>query len=236
MASKNQELPDEPSSFASNLAGIPSFLIDPEGAAKRVRSKWFWVTPLLLWCIIAVVVSIYLAPIAIHAAAVSAPPDGITSEQYAKNMAIGMKVGSFISPITVAVISALAALLLFGMATVMGISAKFGQLFNLVTGCGIITMLGQIATTLVLHFKGEVSSMAELKPPMGPDIFLPEGSNKYLVAAGSAFSLFQIWWVVMMVLIFAAAFRVTKMKSFIAVFPLWLIGLLLSLVGAAFQK
>ena len=52
MATKAEALPSEPTSFASDLAGIPSFLIDPESAARRVRSKWFWVGPIVLSAII----------------------------------------------------------------------------------------------------------------------------------------------------------------------------------------
>jgi hypothetical protein len=145
------------------------------------------------------------------------------------------KFGPYFVPI-VLLIYALSAGILLAMSAIMGMEAKFGQLFNLIAGCGLIQSLGTIASAAVLHFKGEVSSMAELRPAMGLDIFLPEGTNKYLVAIASAFSIFQIWWFVMMVLIFAIAFRVGKGKAFAAVFPLWLVGLGFLLLGAAFQK
>ena len=159
-----------------------------------------------------------------------------SSEQYSERVGIGMKFYSYFSPILVVFFYTIATLLLLAMSTVTGISARFGQLFNLVAGCGLIQSLAAIASAMIIHFKGEISSMAELKPAMGLDIFMPEGANKYLVAAGSAFSVFQIWWVVMMVLIFAAAFKVSKGKAFTAVFPLWLLGLCLALLGAVFQK
>lgn len=236
MAIKNEEIPNEPSSFASDLAGIPSFLIDPEGAAKRVRSKWFWIAPMLISGIVAVAAYYYIMPFAIHAASVSPVPEGATPEQYVKGVETFMKFSTYVAPIFVGVISLIEALVLLAMAAVLGVSARFGQLFNLVAGCGIIQTLGAIASSTILHFKGEVSSMAELRPAMGFDIFLPEGANKYLVASGSMFSVFQMWWVVMMVLIFAVAFRVSKGKAFAAVFPLWLLGLAFSLLGAIFQK
>jgi len=235
MAVKEQALPSEPSNFASDLAGIPSFLIDPESAAPRVRSKWFWIGPTLLSIIIGVAVLKHNAPYIIHAAAVSPVPDGMTSEQFNKGAEMQAKLGPYFVPLVLLFYAIFAGLLL-AMSAVLGVGAKFGQVFNLIAGCGIIQSLGTIAAAAVLHFKGEVSSMAELTPAMGLDIFLPEGTNKYLVAAGSAFSIFQIWWVVMMVLIFAAAFKVTKGKAFTAVFPLWLLGLCLALLGAVFRK
>jgi hypothetical protein len=162
-------------------------------------------------------------------------PDGMTSEQFNKGAEMQAKFGPYFVPI-VLLIYALSAGILLAMSAVMGVEAKFGQLFNLVAGCGLIQSLATIASAAILHFKGEVSSMAELRPAMGLDIFLPEGTNKYLVALASSFSIFQIWWFVMMVLIFAIAFRVSKGKAFAAVFPLWLLGLGFLLLGAAFQK
>jgi hypothetical protein len=236
MAVKEQALPSETSSFGSDLAGIPGFLIDPESAAPRVRSKWFWIAPLLFSVIIGAAVTIHNVPYMIHAAAVSPVPDGVTSEQFNKGVEMQAKIGPYVILPFVLLIYAISAGLLLAMSAVLGVEAKFGQLFNLIAGCGLIQSLGTIASAAVLHFKGEVSSMAELRPAMGLDIFMPEGTNKYLVAAGSAFSIFQIWWVVMMVLIFAAAFKVSKGKAFSAVFPLWLLGFCFGLLGAAFQK
>jgi hypothetical protein len=201
-----------------------------------VHSKWFWVAPLLIASAIGIVVAIFMTPIAIHAAAVSPPPNGATSEQYAHGVAMYMKVTTFVIPIITAVFWLVSAAILLGLAVVMGVQARFGALFNLVAGCGLIQSLGGIAAALILHFKGEVSSMAELKPAMGLDIFMPEGTNKFLVALGSSFSIFQIWWVVMIALVFAAAFRTSKGKGFAAALPLWAVGLAFSLLGAAFQK
>ncbi len=61
----------ESAGFASDLAGLSSFFIDPEGAAKRVHGKWFWIVPLLVCSIIAIGVGIYMAPMIVHVAAVS---------------------------------------------------------------------------------------------------------------------------------------------------------------------
>jgi hypothetical protein len=236
MATKHEVIPNETSGFLSDLAGLPSFLIDPESAAKRVHSKWFWIAPLLVASIVAVAVSAYITPYALHAASVSPLPDGVTAEQYTHGVAIAMKFTTYSSPILTVVIWAIEAVILLGIAVVTGVSARFGAFFNLVAGCAMIQSLAAIATALILRFKGEVSSMAELRPAMGLDIFMPEGTNKYVVAAGASFSVFQIWWLVMMALIFAAAFRVSKAKGFAVVLPLWVFGLLLGLFGAVFQK
>jgi hypothetical protein len=77
--------------------------------------------------------------------------------------------------------------------------------------------------------------MAELRPALGFDIFLPEGSNKFLAAFLGYFSVFEIWWIVMIVLIFSAAFRVSKGKAFSVVLPLILLNVILRVGTAAFS-
>ena len=233
MANQEPEIITEKNSLATDVAGLPSFLIDPEAAARRVRSKWFWIVPSVLSLIIGVLVFEHNVPYMLHAASVSPLPDGVTSEQFMKGVGIQAKFGPFFLPL-ILVFYAFDAGILLAMSVFMGVTAKFGQLFNLVAGCGIIQSLALIASAAILHLKGEVSSMAELRPAMGLDIFMPEGTNKYLVAFGSMFSLFQIWWVVMMVLIFAVAFRVSKGKAVVAVLPIWLLGLGFTLLGALF--
>ena len=180
MPAQIQEMPNEKSGFVSDLAGVPSFFIDPEGAAKRVHSKWFWVIALVIASIVAVAVSFVTMPIALHAASVSPPPDGVTTEQMVSRTEIGLKVVRYASPIITAIFWLLEAAIMLGIATIMGVEARFGALFNLVAGCGLIQSLAAIAAGLILHFKGEVSSMAELRPAMGLDIFMPEGTNKFL--------------------------------------------------------
>jgi hypothetical protein len=96
-------------------------------------------------------------------------------------------------------------------------------------------MLAALAGLTVLKAKGEASTMAELNPPLGLDIFLSAGANKYLTAIVGFFSLFEIWWAVMMVLILSAAFRISRGKAFAIVLPLLLLGLVFRLAGAMFQ-
>jgi hypothetical protein len=78
--------------------------------------------------------------------------------------------------------------------------------------------------------------MAELRPALGLDIFLPEGTNKYATAFLGYFSIFEIWWIVMVVLVFSTSFRVSKGKAFAAVLPLVMVSILLRIGAAALQR
>jgi hypothetical protein len=240
MATMVPDLPSEqPESFADDLAGMGSFFIDPPGAARRVFTKWFWVGPIVLFSIVTIIVGNIMMPIIRHAMEVSPVPPNVTPEQYARGMEIGLKiqrVAMYFAPITTAVLFAVQALILLGMSSIMGVTAKFRWLFNLVAGCGLIQLLASIATIVILRARGEVSTMAELRPALGLDIFLPGGANKVLTALLGYFSVFEIWWVVMAVLVFSAAFRVSKGKAFTVVLPLILLSLVFRVVGAVFQR
>ena len=240
MSTLAPELPAErPESFGDDLAGMGSFFIDPNGAARHVFKKWFWVGPLIVVSVVSLIGGYLTLPIVQHVLEVTPPPPNVTPEQYQKGVDIGMMVQRILmycAPVVAGVIYAIEALILLGMSAAMSVTTKFRWLFNLVAGCALISLLARIATVVILKAKGEVSTTAELQPPLGLDIFMPEGANKIATGFLGYFSVFEIWWIVMMVLIFSTAFRTSKGKAFMAVLPLILLSILFRVVGAAFQK
>lgn len=240
MSTMVPELPAERhESFIDDLAGMGNFLIDPTGAAKRVFSKWFWVGPLIIVSAIAIVAGYIRMPITQHVMETMPLPANANPEQFQRGMELSMKLQSIFiwcAPIATAALFAIDALILLATSSVVSVTAKFLWLFNLVAGCSLIQGLAAIASVVILRAKGDISTLAELQPPLGLDIFMPEGANKYAVAFLGYFSLFEIWWIVMMVLIFSKAFRVSKGKAFGIVLPLILLSLILRVVFAALQR
>lgn len=240
MATLVPEMPtDRPENFATDLAGMGNFFIDPAGAAPRIFRKWFWIGPLVLFSIVSITASTMMMPLMRHVMEVAPIPSNVTPEQYQKQMEMGLKIQSvaiYFAPLFGAVLYAIQAAILLGMSSIMSVPAKFLSMFNLVAGCSLIQLLASIASLVILKAKGEVSTMAELRPALGLDIFLPEGSNKFLAAFLGYFSVFEIWWIVMIVLIFSAAFRVSKGKAFSVVLPLILLNVLLRVGAAAFSR
>jgi hypothetical protein len=240
MAIVAPEMPAEhPESFGSDLAGMANFFMDPGGAAKYVFRKWFWVGPLILVGLVSFVVYYLMLPMIQHVIEVNPQMASAPPEQYQKTIDFLMtmqRVIAFLMPVFIAGLWAISALILMAMCSVLGVNARFVQLFNLLAGCSLITMLAGIASFIILKSKGEVSTQAELRPALGLDIFMPEGANKYAVALLGYFSVFELWWIVMMVLTFSAAFRVSKGKAFSIVLPLIALAILFRVVGAAFQK
>ncbi len=240
MSTTVPELPAERrESFADDLAGMGNFFIDPAGAAKRVFRKWFWVGPLIVASVVAIVAGYIRIPITQHVMETMPLPANASPEQYQRGMDLSMKLQWIVlwaAPIGTVALYAFDALILFAMSSMMSVTAKFLWLFNLVAGCSLIQALAAIASVIILKAKGDVSSVAELQPALGLDIFLPQGANKFAAAFLGYFSIFEIWWIVMMVLIFSRAFRVSKGKAFGALLPLILLSLVLRAVFAAFQR
>jgi hypothetical protein len=139
-------------------------------------------------------------------------------------------------PVFLLIFNLIQAGILLASSTMVAVRARFFELFNLVSGCGIISALQMVAWAIILMLKHEISSPGEIRPPLGFDIFLPEGTNKFLFAGIGYFSLFTVWSLVMMILTYSAGFRVSKSKATFAVLPNFLLGFFFTLVGAAFQK
>jgi hypothetical protein len=240
MATIVPELPaNEPESFATDIAGMGNFFIDPSAAAKYLFRKWFWVGPLIVVGAISLITYYLTLPMIQHVLEITPPPANASPEQYQRGMEIGMmfqRIIAFLMPAIIAVIWAVSALILVAMCSALSVNAKFLSMFNLVAGCSLIELLGGIAGFVILKVKGEVSTMAELRPALGLDIFLPEGTNKFAVALAGYFSIFEIWWIVMMVLVLSTAFRVSKGKAFAIVSPLIILSILFRFIGAAFQR
>jgi hypothetical protein len=227
----------EPAAPSTDVAGVFDFLIDPRGAAKRLPRKYFWIVPLAIMSVAMVVLGIINMPLA-HQALMNQPvPANVTPDQMQQRINIGttiQKVFVYLSPVVLLIITAFSAAVVLMCGLVIGLKPTFLEMFNLMAGLSIIEVLKLIATTVVIHMKGEPSSMADLQPALGLDIFAPTGMNKMLVAFLGFFNVFQLWEIVMAILIFAIAYRVSKGKAAAAVLPVFLVGLVLRLIGAFF--
>jgi hypothetical protein len=166
-------------------------------------------------------------------------PPNVTPEQYAQQIrgtAMVYRILPFVMPVLLVVVALIQAGILLATSSMLAVRARFLQLFNLIAGCGIISTLQMVAWIIILSAKHEISNVADLKPPLGLDILLPQGTNKFLLATFSFLSIFQIWWIVMAILVYSVAFRTSKGKAAGAILPMIVLGLIMTLVGAVFQK
>ena len=83
--------------------------------------------------------------------------------------------------------------------------------------------------------EGQISSVQQLQPPFGLDLILTE-TSKPVWAILNYFSIFTIWYVLILALAYAFMTGASKTKALMVVTPIWLLSLLFAVGGAMLQK
>ncbi len=220
----------------SAIGAMLNIFIDPQEAVKGFDNKWAWVAPLVVASVIAGVIGWQMIPMTIQAM-VHNPPNGMTSEQLQAalpRIKMFSSIGLIFAPISTGVMMAISAGLLAAACAVMDIRASFGKLFNLAAHCALINSVQGIAMFVSLRMKGDdLQSLKELVPHFGLDLFLSDSFNKQLAALIGYFSIFQIWYLVILALGLAFMTEIPKSKAFAAITPVWVLGLLMR-IGTSF--
>ena len=233
---------EENAGVASGLVGMLNAFVDPMGLAKRVKAKLFWLWPLITICIVYIVMGYLMLPYTMQlvdfsmqqrAASQSIPPDRMET---ARNMAHTFsQVGIAFTPVFVVGILALLAWLVVVTGSMVGLRAKFRDVFSLMAACSLITALQVIATYIVVRTKGdEIQSPEQLMAPFGADIFIQD-IHGAMLGFLNFFSIFEIWYLVILGLSLAYLTGSSKGKAFAAITPAWVIPLLLVVVRAKFS-
>lgn len=224
-------------SISDVVSGMLNAFIDPAAMAKQAVKKGFWIGPILLLSVVAVVFSLLTVPIALQVIQMNPPPN-LTHEQFEraypmmKTAYYGFSIGS---PIIIVTLLLFSAWLVGVLSSIIGVQAKFSSIFALMSACSLISMLQIVASYIVLRLKGDdIQSAQELQPPLGLDIFFG-GLKGVPYAILNFFSIFEIWFIVVLGLGLASLARTSKTKAFLAITPAWLVPLLLRMLGAALQ-
>lgn len=232
--------PDPVAGPGDGLAGILNVFFDPAATAKRVVMRWFWIYPFIISCAVTIFYTFALQPYALKAQEIAFRDRGMTGEQLQNAIAMTQKfsiIGPIIAPIFILIFVALTAWLISVASSIIDVRTRFRHLFSLVMVSGMIPLIQLIASIFVLRSKSvdDITSSQDLKPPFGLDIFIHD-LPKPLEAVLGFFSIFEIWTIVMMALIFAAMTGSSKGKGFFATCPAWLLGLIFAVLGGLFQR
>jgi hypothetical protein len=234
--------PPEPvASLKEGILGLLNVYIDPVSTARRVQLKWFWIYPLIVVGIVSVLIQLQMVPFTMQAMRIDPPGNmsGMSGAQLEQALSMAGKVTTIIAyilPVFILAITAIAALLVMAMGTIVDAKVKFQHVLSLLLTCGMISMLQFVAGLIVLKSKGldDIQSMKQLQVPLGLDIFV--NANGALGGLLNYFSIFTIWYIVMLVLSYAHLAKVSKGKAFFATMPPWVIGALFAMLGAMFRK
>ena len=125
--------------------------------------------------------------------------------------------------------------LVSAMGSMAGMRTKFRDVFSLMAACSLIPALQAIATYIVLRAKGdEITSQDQLTPPFGLDIFL-QNIHGALLGLVNFFSIFEIWYLIVLTLALAYLGKSSKGKAFFAITPAWVLPLVIKVVQGMLQ-
>lgn len=225
------------------FVGMLNAFVDPAGLAKRVPAPLSWLWPVITLIVIYVVFGYLLLPYTLAVVDLSINQrirdQNIPLEQAQRASNLTHMITQFTVPATPVIVIAL--LLLFAwlvsaMASMAGLRAKFRDIFSLMSACALIPALQYIATYIVVHAKAdEITSQEQLTPPFGLDIFL-QNIHGALYGLVNFFSIFQIWYLVVLTFALAYLGKSSKGKAFFAITPAWVLPLVLKVVTAMFQN
>jgi hypothetical protein len=229
----------EPSlTVGDGVVGMLNAFIDPKATAKRVPAPFSWLWPVIILFIVYFAVGLLTAPYAISIADAQIAQRGLPAEQ-AENARrithVVTQITPIATPLVIMLFMTLSAWLVAVTGSIAGLRAKFRNVFSLMAACSLIVALQSIAVIIVVRAKGdEITSQEQLTPPFGLDLFFPNVHGA-LLAILNYFSIFQIWYLIVLTFGLAYLAKSSKGKAFFAITPAWLVPLFLRIVQAMFQ-
>ena len=225
--------------FADGLVGMVNVFVDPQTTAQRVPSKFSWVWPVVILVAGYVVISTLMLPYQAQLVDATLAQRNIPAEQQesARSMArLFGQVFAYAMPFLVVGFTALLAWLVKLTYSLMDIRPRFRDLFTMLAACSLIPLLQYVATYVVIRMKGDpIDNAEQMQPPFGLDIFL-QGLHGPAFALVHFFSIFQIWYLIVLVFGLAYLTKSSKSQALFAITPVWSIPLVLTIIGAMFQK
>jgi hypothetical protein len=230
---------DATGSTADGLVGLVNVFVDPQTTARKVPSPYSWVWPVLI-LVIGYTVTTYLTmPFTLQMMEAGIRQRNLPPEQLDQALTMERAFGqafAYLIPFFGIAFIALFALLVKVVYSLMDIRPTFRDLFTMLADCSVIPFLQVVATYVVLRVKADpVETAEQMQPPFGLDIFL-QGIHGVPFAFVHFFSIFQIWFLVVLVFGLASLTKSSKIQALIAITPVWIVPLALVMVGAMFQK
>ena len=165
-------------------------------------------------------------------------PRDLSPEQIEAAMERTQQFG-FVGLLMVPIIFIIIYLVLAGIAhiaiNIMSSEANFKKTLSLVSYAGLVSILGQIITTVILRMRGveSIETMADMKVSLSLAALFPD-----LEGVGYAFleslSIFSIWYYILFLLGTAVIFRMSRSRALVPVIIMWLVSFLFAFLGTLF--
>jgi len=218
------------------LASIVDIFVDPFKVFARIDAGLSWWKPFVLVTVVSTFLSYLMIPF--QKRLIELNPRGMGEEQL-QQAVDGFDKFAPLTLITVPVFLIIVYLILAGIVhlaiNILSTRSSYKKTLSLVSFCGIITLVEQIISTVVLRMRGieSMESAADMKFSLSLAPLLGEGQG-LLNALLQSLSVFQIWYYVVLVLGIAAIFKLTRKAAIIPALPMWIIGVLMLWIGGKF--
>lgn len=226
-------------SVGDGILGMLNIFVDPKATAKRVPAPLSWLWPVITLSIIYGVFGYLMVPYALQLAYARMAQANVPPEQVERARSIAQVVTRFTvpgTPLFVIALLALFAWLVGVVGSMAGLRTKFRDVFSLMSAASLIPALQYIAAYVVIHAKGDdITSQEQLTPPFGLDIFL-QNIHGGLLALVNFFSIFEIWYLIVLTFGLAYLAKTSKGKAFFAITPVWLLPLIIRVVQGMLQN
>src|SRR5215510_11683155 len=208
--------------------------IDPQSASQRLNTLSAWLVPLTVVGIAGIVLGFANLPILTNVLERSLPA-GLSPEQVhqtLRNFMLFQKIGYALFPLITLIKWSFLSSLLFMSCVILDIKVTFKQLFALIAQCAVLMLLQDLVAHLIVRLRGaEAETIADLVPKLGPDLLLSGFSQtlgKTFMTIIGYFSIFNIWYIVVLFLSISYLGRCSKPRAFIACIPVWFLPLCLA--------
>ena len=220
----------------NSVLAILNIFLNPAASVRyqRAQGKLAWLPPILLAAAISAGVSFLLRPL-YEPAMYNDLLDTMSAEKAREAMTFvngTLTFSAVMTPVMLAVMLAISSALVLGFSTIAGVRTVFTDVFTLLAHCALVPLLAQVAQSVVVKIRGELTSMAGMKPAFGLDLLLGDDAPRLLQGLLNYFSFFTLWYIVILAFGYAALTGVSKAKAFGVTSPVWILGLIFALAGS----
>jgi hypothetical protein len=228
--------------FFDRVIGV---LMSPGETFQWIARKPDWVAPLatffVIWLVSGILASTHIDYQGVAREAMEANPRAAQMSQDQIDTAVRInaavfKVLAYIGPLLFTVVLLIAAAALLFSFRLFGSEINFKQAFAVTIYAWLPRVIKGIIAVIVTMTRSTMSFIDIQNPVMSNLGFLADPkSNPVLYAMASSIDIFSIWTVVLLIIGFAVAAKVSKGKSAGIVIGWWVVINLVSLIGPAMQ-
>ncbi|HJQ38604.1 MAG TPA: Yip1 family protein [Thermoanaerobaculia bacterium] len=144
-----------------------------------------------------------------------------------------MKVGPWFGPFIIAIMTVISAAVLWLVFRLFGGEANFMQSWSTVLYAWVPRVIQQIVVSIIIMVRGSVNPM-EIATIVktNPGFLVDMKESPFLFSLLSSFDIFTIWYLVLLIIGFAVAAKVSKAKSATIILSIWFLIVLIK-SGAA---